>query len=225
MYTSDLTLQLRIIYKRLNLLIVALLVAVVGAGCGKADKSPAAKRAQQVKNVLESTEVQAKKVALVNALKAFHLPGTGEEEMIQTLETLFEEAKKTLSNGVGSKKEELNDMIVGLHRCCQDLKSMRSDLTSILLDAQFEICSENNTLQGCVDKMRNKLQYVREPEYLIPLLYAMMGGKSITPAALSQAPEASVKFCFQSVNPALDVYDACTAPVSEVLAGLESIKS
>jgi hypothetical protein len=210
-------------YKRLNLLIVALFVAVVGVGCGKTDKSPASKREQQVKAVLESTEVQAKKVALENALKALRLPNTGGKEMLQEIEDYFESLKKRIVGGAGIKKEALNDAIVELDQAMQTLKDCRSNLVSLLTNVKRGIPNAT-TLKDYIDVINKELILCTiVPAYLQPLLRTMLGGKW-TDAEKRQAPAASVKSCFKSVDAVLDVHDALTDLFSEVLAGLKNIK-
>lgn len=218
-YTSDLTFKLRIIYKRLNLLIVTLFVVMVGVGCGKADKSLAAKRKQQVKNVFESTEVQAKKVAFVNAIKALHVPGTSEAEMIPSLESALEGIKECAT------KEELNNFIVVLDKIVQVLKTMRPSLDSALTRLQPSI-SRAKTLEDCLDAV---LQDVRThfpadiADYVEPVVTQLAPQMASMTAEEQQGCVATIQ-SFVTADARIAIYDTCTDLISEVLAGLKNIK-
>lgn len=232
MYTSDLTSKLKIMYKRLNLLIVALFVAVVGAGCGRADKSPATKRAQQAKAVLESTEVQAKKVALVNALKKLHLPDTWKQEIkeiIRALEQGLESMKEQCSGGGGIKEGELNEVIVGLDRMVQFLKGLKNNLVPALNELKSRVRSQN-TLEGCLNEIGPQIRALLPADAHAFVDVGVDEMKEVI-GSMSDEKRAEcmgvIKRLFESTSTdaMVAVYDACTDLASAILADLERIKS
>ncbi len=126
--------------KQFNLLIVVILAAVVGVGCGgegAGDNFSAKTREAKIRNVFRSTEVAAKKEALKNSLKNIlnksSVPEEKEKVMQKNYECFFKNLEEILVTHSKTKKE-FNEGLADIDSGLKIMKDARPVVTSLLND-------------------------------------------------------------------------------------------
>jgi len=133
--------------KQFNLLIVVILAAVVGVGCGgegAGDNFSAKTTEAKIRNVFRSTEVAAKKEALKNSLKNIlnksSVPEEKEKVMQKNYECFFKNLEEILVTHSKTKKE-FNEGLADIDSGLKIMKDARPVVTSLLNDIKSKISS------------------------------------------------------------------------------------